>query len=346
MAMGEGTCTAATKLVDRPLIKVRDLAFYFVASPPPLIRLLERRRRSLLKAVDGVSFDIAPGTTFSVVGESGCGKSTIARLLVGLLPPTRGRIEFDGVDITSDRARRDARALRRRMQIIFQDSTASLDPRWRVSAIVGEPIGLFHLADGQERTERVSALLNAVGLDRNDGERYPHQFSSGQRQRISIARALAGNPDFIVCDEPTSSLDVSVQAQILNLLKDLQARLGLTYLFISHNMAVVSYVSNEIAVMYLGRFCEVAPTQELLRSPRHPYTRMLLETIPDIDAPGIRRPPIGGEAPNAIDIPSDCCAFHSRCPFADDRCRRERPALRPVGPAQVACHGIEENRIE
>lgn len=331
---------------DEPLVRVRDLARYFVPALPPLLRLGKRRRR-VVKAVDRVDFDIKRARTFSLVGESGCGKSTLARMLVGLLRPTAGRIEFDGIDIYSASAQR-SRLLRRRWQIVFQAASASLDPHWRVRAIVAEPIKTFGLVNtARERRERVDALLRAVGLDPGDAERYPHEFSSGQRQRISIARALAGNPEFIVCDEPTSALDVSVQAQILNLLKELQASLGLTYLFISHDLAVVSYVADEIAVMYLGRLCEVATTYNLLNSPRHPYTRLLLDTTPDMGARRSTPPAMSTEALDPLGKPlraaADCCLFHSRCPLAFDRCRRERPALRDAGSAWVACHAVHRD---
>ena len=327
---------------DPPLIRIVDLARYFDVSPPLLSRLIQWRGRRVLKAVDGVSLEIQKGTTFSLVGESGCGKSTLARLLVGLHPPTRGRIEIDGIDMT---VRREKRALRRRLQMIFQDATASLDPRWRARTIIAEPIRAFGLAkDATERDRRVAELLIMVGLSPNDGEKYPHEFSGGQRQRISIARALAGCPEFLVCDEPTSALDVSVQAQILNLMKDLQRRLGLTVLFISHNLAVVSYISDIIGVMYLGRLCEVAGSRELLRTPRHPYTRLLLDTIPDVDMTGRALAPITGEVPSAID-PPEGCAFHPRCPLAARRCRRERPELRRYGATWVACHAVEEKRV-
>jgi peptide/nickel transport system ATP-binding protein len=338
--------TTGSAAKDRPLIRAVDLARYFDVSPPLLNRLIHRCGRSFLKAVDGVSFEIQKGTTFSVVGESGCGKSTLARLLVGLYPPTRGRIEFDGIDMTACRDPREKRALRRRFQMIFQDTTASLDPRWRVRTIVAEPIRAFGLAkDATRRDQRVAELLTAVGLTPNDREKYPHEFSGGQRQRISIARALSSSPELLVCDEPTSALDVSVQAQILNLMKDLQRRLGLTYLFISHNLAVVSYISDKIAVMYLGRFCEVAGTRELLQTPRHPYTRLLLDTIPDPDMARRTRAPIAGEVPSPIDPPAGC-AFHPRCPLANNRCKQERPDLRRYGATWVACHAVEEQRAE
>jgi peptide/nickel transport system ATP-binding protein len=323
---------------------VVDLARYFDVSPPLLSRLIQRRGRQVLKAVDGVSFEIPKGTTFSLVGESGCGKSTLARLVVGLYPPTRGRIEIDGIDMAACRDQRETRALRRRLQMIFQDATASLDPRWRARAIVAEPIRAFGLAkDAIERDRRVAELLTMVGLSPNDGEKYPHEFSGGQRQRISIARALAGCPELLVCDEPTSALDVSVQAQILNLMKDLQRQLGLTVLFISHNLAVVSYISDTIGVMYLGGLCEVAGSRALLQTPRHPYTRLLLDTIPDVDMTGRTRAPIAGEVPSPID-PPEGCAFHPRCPLAGRRCRRERPTLRRYGATWVACHAVEEKR--
>ncbi len=325
-----------------PFIRIIELARYFEVSPPLLNRVIQRRGRQVLKAVDGVSFEIQKGETFSLVGESGCGKSTLARLLVGLYPPTRGRIEIDGIDMTKGRQRRETRA--RRLQMIFQDTTASLDPRWRVRTIVAEPIRAFGLAKtAVERERRVAELLTMVGLSPNDGEKYPHEFSGGQRQRISIARALAGCPELLVCDEPTSALDVSVQAQILNLMKDLQRRLSLTILFISHNLAVVGYISDTIGVMYLGRLCEVAATRALLRTPRHPYTRLLLDTIPDVDMTGRPRAPIAGEVPSPID-PPEGCAFHPRCPLAASRCRRERPHLRRYGATWAACHAVEEKR--
>jgi len=329
---------------DAPLLSTRDLARYFDASPPLLNRLLGAERRAL-KAVDGVSFEIARGATFSLVGESGCGKSTVARLVVGLYRPTRGTIEFDGEDLNGPRSEREMRRLRRRFQIIFQDPYASLNPRWRVRDIVAEPIRVHGLLRGGAAIRaRVEELLMQVGLAGADGEKYPHEFSGGQRQRISIARALASAPEFLVADEPTSALDVSVQAQILNLMKELQQRLGLTYLFISHNLAVVHHVSERVGVMYLGRLVEVAAAGTLFRHPRHPYTRLLLETIPDLELDGRARVPVAGEVPSPIDPPTGC-AFHPRCPFADARCRSERPELRPDGEALVACHAVEEGRM-
>ncbi|MDD9915814.1 MAG: dipeptide/oligopeptide/nickel ABC transporter ATP-binding protein, partial [Rhodospirillaceae bacterium] len=241
-----------------PLLKVRDLARYFDVSRPWLARMIERLPKQTLKAVDGVDFEIAKGETFSLVGESGCGKSTVARLVVSLYAVTRGTIEFDGVELSKLGSRAEIAPLRRRMQMIFQDPYASLNPRWRVADIVAEPLRAFGLeADEDARRARVDQLLRQVGLSPADANKYPHEFSGGQRQRISIARALSSNPEFLVCDEPTSALDVSVQSQILNLMKDLQQRLGLTYLFISHNLAVVYHVSDRIGVMYLGRLGEV-----------------------------------------------------------------------------------------
>ena len=328
-----------------PFLAVSDLARYFDVSPPLLNRLIERRGRLDLKAVDGVDFQIRRGETFSLVGESGCGKSTVARLVVGLYRPTRGQIEFDGADLARMKSRLEQKPLRRRIQMIFQDPYASLNPRWRVRDIIAEPIRTHGLRTGAAAIRaRVDELLAQVKLTAADGEKYPHEFSGGQRQRISIARALAAEPEFLVCDEPTSALDVSVQAQILNLMKELQRKLGLTYLFISHNLAVVYFISDRVGVMYLGRLVETADAATLFAAPRHPYTRMLLDTIPDLAMTGRQRQPVGGEVPNPID-PPDGCAFHPRCPFANERCRRERPELRADAAALVACHAVEEGRI-
>lgn len=267
-----------------PLLQVNDLAKHFNVSKPWLTRVLEKQPKQILKAVDGLSFEINKGETFSLVGESGCGKSTVAKLIVGLHPPSRGEILFDGANLNEAIKRKDSNLVRRRWQMIFQDPYASLNPRWRVRDIIAEPIRVFKLAKSSaEIDERVGALLTQVGLSPADGTKFPHEFSGGQRQRISIARALSSEPEFLVCDEPTSALDVSVQAQILNLMKDLQRRLGLTYLFISHNLAVVYHVSDKIGVMYLGKLCEVATASELFKTPKHPYTQLLLNTIPDTD---------------------------------------------------------------
>jgi peptide/nickel transport system ATP-binding protein len=324
-----------------PMLEVRDLARHFDVSRPLLQRAIAREGRRTLRAVDGISFAIPKGTTLSLVGESGCGKSTVARLCVGLYAPTRGAVVFDGRDLAQARALADQR---RRMQMIFQDPYASLNPRWRVGDIIAEPIRAFGLVGTRaEQDNRVAELLTQVGLSPLDRVKFPHEFSGGQRQRISIARALSSNPEFLVCDEPTSALDVSVQAQILNLMKELQQRLNLTFLFISHNLAVVRQVSDRIGVMYLGRLAELSPAETLFRRPRHPYTRALMEAIPDLDMTGRERIPVGGEVPSPITPPSGC-AFHPRCPLANDRCKRERPELKPAGDAMVACHAVEEGR--
>jgi peptide/nickel transport system ATP-binding protein len=331
--------------LSRQFVRLSGLKRYFDVSPPWLVRKLEGKPRQIVQAVDGIDIEIAKGETFSLVGESGCGKSTVARLVVGLYPPTDGAIEFDGNDMGRRRSRTDMAALRRRMQMIFQDPFASLNPRWRVFDIVAEPIRAFDLSkDKADLEKKVGDLLRQVRLTPADGRKYPHEFSGGQRQRISIARALASQPEFLVCDEPTSALDVSVQAQILNLMMDLQRRYNLTYLFISHNLAVVYHISTRVGVMYLGRLVEVAPTDTLFRRPKHPYTRMLLDTIPDLDMTGRQRMPVAGEVPSPINPPTGC-TFHPRCPAANERCRIERPNMIAVEGGTVACHAIEENRL-
>ena len=330
-----------------PLVELIDVARYFDVSPPWLNRVIERKPRQILRAVDGVSFAIEKGETLGLVGESGCGKSTVARLIVGLYRPTRGEIRYAGrrVDIADPEL-----ALRRTMQMIFQDPYASLNPRWRVKDIVAEPIRAHGLAQTQSAlAAKVVALLEQVGLAGADGAKYPHQFSGGQRQRISIARALATDPAFLICDEPTSALDVSVQAQVLNLMRRLQRELGLTYLFISHNLAVVHHIADRVGVMYLGRIVEFAPTRRLFASPQHPYTRMLLAAVPDLAMTGTPRTAVGGEVPNPLDPPTGC-AFHPRCPYANERCQRETPLLKTIthgepGAGQVACHAVEEGRL-
>ncbi|WP_428483664.1 ABC transporter ATP-binding protein [Rhodopila sp.] len=327
------------------LLRVEDLHHHFDVSRPALERLLQGRERAVLKAVDGISFAIRQGETFALVGESGCGKSTIARLVVGLHRPTSGRIVFGGQDFARLNGRKATAPLRRRMQMIFQDSYASLNARWRVRRIVAEPLRTHGLAASQaDLRDRVDALLLQVRLSPADGEKFPHEFSGGQRQRISIARALASNPQFLACDEPTSALDVSVQAQILNLMKDLQRQFSLTYLFISHNLAVVYQVADRVGVMYLGRLVEVATADRLFAAPCHPYTRLLLDTIPRVEMTSREREPVAGEVPNPIRPPPGC-GFHPRCPFANNRCRHERPELLDVGGALVACHAAEEGRL-
>jgi peptide/nickel transport system ATP-binding protein len=336
----------ANDVASRGFVRIDGLKRHFDVSAPWWVRKLEGRPRQVVQAVDGVDFEIAKGETFSLVGESGCGKSTVARLIVGLYPPTAGRIEFDGNDLGARRSGAGNAALRRRLQMIFQDPYASLNPRWRVFDIVAEPIRAFGLAsDKADLQARVDGLLRQVRLTPADGAKYPHEFSGGQRQRISIARALSSSPEFLVCDEPTSALDVSVQAQILNLMMDLQRRLRLTYLFISHNLAVVYHISTRVGVMYLGRLVEQAPTDTLFRRPKHPYTRMLLDTIPDLEMTGRQRSPVAGEVPSPIDPPTGC-AFHPRCPFANQRCRTERPKSQPIEGGSVACHAIEEGRLK
>jgi peptide/nickel transport system ATP-binding protein len=331
--------------VKPSLLELEDVGRDFDVSRPWLNRIIEGVPRQLLHAVDGVSFTVRKGETLALVGESGCGKSTIARLIVGLYAPSRGRVRFDGVEISDPSASAATARMRRRMQMIFQDPFASLNPRWRVRDIVAEPVRVLGLAtEKAEISARVAEMLRQVGLAAEDGEKYPHEFSGGQRQRISIARALSGSPEFLVCDEPTSALDVSVQAQILNLMTELQARLGLTYLFISHNLAVVSHIADRIGVMYLGRLVEIADAEELFSRPRHPYTRMLLDAVPDLGMSGRQRTPVAGEVPNPLSPPSGC-AFHPRCPHANDRCKEERPGLTWRGEAASACHAIEENRI-
>ncbi|HXU41520.1 MAG TPA: oligopeptide/dipeptide ABC transporter ATP-binding protein [Burkholderiales bacterium] len=301
-----------------PLLSLRAVSRDFDVSRPLLDRVLDGEPRRMLRAVDSVDLEVNAGETLALVGESGSGKSTVARLIVGLYAPTSGSVTFSG----------------RRMQMIFQDPYASLNPRWRVRDIVAEPMRIL-----QTRKD-VAELLQQVGLSPEDAERYPHEFSGGQRQRISIARALAGEPDLLVCDEPTSALDVSVQAQILNLMTELQRRLGLTYVFISHNLAVVSQVADRVGVMYLGRIVEISPAAEIFARPRHPYTRMLLDAVPDLELSGRPRTPVAGEVPNPLSPPSGC-VFHPRCPHANDRCRSEKPQIR----RNVACHAVEEGRI-
>ncbi|HIR86604.1 MAG TPA: ATP-binding cassette domain-containing protein [Candidatus Limivicinus faecipullorum] len=296
-----------------------------------------------LHALSRVDLDIYEGETLALVGESGCGKSTLGRTLIRLIPATEGSISFEGQDISS-MSEKEFRPLRGKMQIIFQDPYASLNPRMTVRDIIAEPLETYHVcADARETTQRVRELMKAAGLSEEYLYRYPHQFSGGQRQRIGIARAIALKPKLIICDEPVSALDVSVQNQILNLLKDLQKEFGLTYLFISHDLSVVRFLSDRTCVMFLGKLCEVGNTAELYEKPLHPYTRFLLGAIPGIDprARGEKRPLLKGELPSPIHPPSGC-RFHTRCPYATERCRTEEPLLRDVGGRQVACHRCEE----
>lgn len=309
-----------------PLLRVQNLRRDFALGRPLVDRLLRRDGDLRVRAVSDVSFSIARGETYALVGESGSGKSTIARMVAGLLAPTAGRVTLDVPDGRGPR----------RVQMIFQDPLASLDPRWRVGRTVAEPLHAFGLVSSRaEARDRVAGLLSLVGLDPSDAGRYPHAFSGGQRQRIAIARALAAESDLIVCDEPTSALDVSVQAQILNLMRDLQDRLGLTYLLISHNLAVVRHMADRIGVLYAGRLVEEAPAAQLFAAPRHPYTRMLLDAVPDLTPGGRSREPLAGEPPNPLALPAGC-AFHPRCPLAHDRCRRDGPPL----ARGVACWAV------
>ena len=319
------------------IVETRGLKMYF-----PVGRTLTGKPKRLLKAVDDVSFSIKKGETFGLVGESGCGKTTVGRCLVRLYEPTDGQILFDGQDI----ARLSGKQLapyRRRMQMIFQDPYASLNPRMTVSSIIAEPLRHSGMS-AAEQNERVRALVDLVGLKPDHMQRYPHEFSGGQRQRVGIARALASSPEFIVCDEPISALDVSIQAQVINTLETLQEKLGLSYLFVSHDLSMVRHISHSVGVMYLGCKVERAPVDELYRRMLHPYTRALMSAVPIPDpdlAAASERIHLSGDVPTPIDPPSGC-RFRARCPYATERCAQERPELREVAPGHfVACHKVE-----
>jgi oligopeptide transport system ATP-binding protein len=319
------------------LLEVAGLAKHY-----PVRRGLLSRVTGAVRAVDGVSFALDRGETLALVGESGCGKSTTARLVLRLIEPTAGTVRFEGTDITA-MAGAPLRRLRRRMQIVFQDPFASLNPRMSVGAILEEPLIVHEIGDHAARRARVAELLGLVGLAPYHAQRYPHEFSGGQRQRVGIARALAVEPALVVCDEPVSALDVSIQAQVVNLMKDLQARLGLSYLFIAHDLAVVKHMADRVAVMYLGRIVEIASKNALFARPLHPYTRTLLSAIPrpDPHRRGERMLP-GGDVPSPMDPPTGC-HFHTRCAFATERCRTDDPALRTIEPGhEAACHYIED----
>ncbi|MCY4013986.1 MAG: dipeptide ABC transporter ATP-binding protein [Gammaproteobacteria bacterium] len=315
------------------MLEVRDLEKHF-----PVRKGLFGRVTGHVHAVDGVSFAIGAGETLGLVGESGCGKTTVGRTVLRLLAPTAGTIRVDGDDITR-LGNRDLRPYRRRMQIIFQDPFSSLDPRMSAADIVGELLGVHDVAKGTERRERVAALFERVGLRADQLDNYPHEFSGGQRQRLSIARALSLNPELIVCDEPVSALDVSIQAQVINLLMDLQAEFGLSYLFIAHDLAVVEHLSDRVAVMYLGRIVEFADKRTLFENPQHPYTESLLAAVPVPDPSRARsKRHLEGDVPSPVNRPSGC-HFHTRCPYATAQCRAEEPRLKPIAEGhEVACH--------
>jgi oligopeptide/dipeptide ABC transporter ATP-binding protein len=320
---------------ESPLLKVRDLRMLFPAEAASL-----RRRATFVHAVDGVTFDLQPGETLGLVGESGCGKSTLARCVVRLLRPTAGQIFYAGRRIDG-LSYRQLRPLRREIQIIFQDPYASLNPKKRVGAIIGAPLAVHGLATRSELKHRVQELLETVGLSPDHYNRYPHEFSGGQRQRIGVARALAVNPRLVVADEPVSALDVSIQAQVLNLLDDLQDQFGLTYLFIAHDLSVVRHVSDRIAVMYLGKIVEIAPAEELYARPIHPYTEALLSAVPIPDVTTEKRSErvvLQGDVPSPIDPPTGC-RFHSRCRYATEICRSQEPPLKAYRHTHAAaCH--------
>ena len=320
------------------LVKVANLKKHFLTDSGK-----RGGKQQMLKAVDDISFNVFKGETLGLVGESGCGKTTLGRTVIRLYEPSNGQIFFDGIDI-SHLSEKELRPLRRRMQMIFQDPYASLNARMTVGDIIGEPLDIHQLARGKQRRERIEELLTRVGLDSEHINRYPHEFSGGQRQRIGIARALAVNPELVVCDEPISALDVSIQAQVINLLEELQQELGLTYLFIAHDLAMVRHISHRVGVMYLGQLVEIAASEELYRNPVHPYTQLLLSAIPipDPDAAGKADTIPAGEIPSPVDPPSGC-RFRTRCRYARDICSEISPPLVDFAPGhQVACHRAGE----
>ncbi len=325
---------AKSTAAGAPLVRAVNLSKEFPSGSDGLLS----RRRLVLRAVSSVNLEIESGETLGLVGESGSGKSTLGRLLLKLVEPTAGKVFFAGRELAA-LSRSDLRALRREMQPVFQDPYSSLNPRMKIRSIVAEGIEIHRLARGREKEERVVELLRRVGIEPDALDRYPHEFSGGQRQRIGIARALAVNPRFLVLDEPVSALDVSIQAQVVNLLQDLQAEMGLTYLFIAHDLRVVEHISRRVAIMYLGRVVELADSAELFDNPRHPYTRALLTAIPTVDAAARpERLKLPGEVPSPLEPPPGC-AFHPRCPYAKDICGRVEPPLESgKGGHAVACH--------
>ncbi|EPR44513.1 oligopeptide/dipeptide ABC transporter, ATPase subunit [Desulfovibrio sp. X2] len=335
---------------QRPLVSIRNVVKHFDISGSLLDQLRIQggkvvRKRTVVKALNDVSFEIMQGETLSVVGESGCGKSTLARVVIRLYEPTAGEVHYDGKRV-DNLPRHEMIKYRRRMQMVFQDPYASLNPRMMLGQILEEPIRFHNQGLSKaEVGEKVEAVMRQVGVDPSWRNRYPHEFSGGQRQRMSIARALAVNPEFIVADEPIAALDVSIQAQILNLMMDLQEQHGLTYMFISHDLSVVEHISSRVAVMYLGSLCELATPEELFHNPQHPYTKALLSAIPRLGRKGFGHMRLSGDVPTPIHLPTGC-VFHGRCPHANARCKAEIPAgMERAGGGLVACHGVEEGRI-
>jgi len=318
-----------------PLIRVQNLKKHF-----PITAGVFRRQVGTVKAVDGISFDLLPKETLGLVGESGCGKTTAGRTVLNLYTPTEGKVYFGQTEVTALGVN-DLRTMRQKMQMIFQDPQDSLNPRMTVGSIISEPLLEHTQASGSQRTERVEELLQAVGLNAKYMNRYPHEFSGGQRQRIGVARALALNPEFIICDEPIAALDVSIQAQVVNLLEDLQEKLGLTYLFISHDLGMIRHIARRVAVMYLGHIVEIATSQDLYRRPQHPYTQALLSAVPTHDPvreQTRKRIILTGDVPSPADPPSGC-PFRTRCPSVESKCAEEVPELRQIGTGhRVACH--------